>query len=351
MRIWTSRLAGLAVILLCITGVIQAQDPVFSQYTASPVYTNPALAGLFDGEVRLTANYRDQWSSVLGADPLQTYAASGELRYNVGGRDYLAVAVNMLHDQGGESQFNITRAGFGVTMQKYLDGGRGRDATYLGFGARVGYGQHSFDPANLWFSSGIDTATLVIEQSARALPAGFTTSTRGYLDMAGGINLAVVRREYSLTVGVAAHHLNQPNVSFLFNSEELLKPRFTALVGGEYLIEDNLRLMPSAIYEKKGEVSRITAGSAIYYQPERGGDAGFRVGMYARTANQFETGVYVQSLIVSGQVEFKRMTVGMSYDINTGQVGRATDGRGAFELSLSWTKEGKSRYKVVCPKL
>ena len=330
---------------------MQAQDPVFSQYTASPVYTNPALAGLFDGEVRLTANYRDQWSSVLGADPIQTYAASGELRYNVGGRDYLAVAINMLNDQGGESEYTITRAGFGVTMQKYLDGGRGRDATYLGFGARIGYGQHSFDPSNIWFSSGIDTTSLVIEQGPRALPAGFTTSTKGYLDMAGGVNLAVVRRDYSLTIGVAAHHLNQPNTSFLFNSEELLKPRFTALVGGEYLIEDNLRLMPSAIYEKQGEVSRVTGGTAIYYQPERGGDAGFRVGMYGRTANQFENGVYLQSIIVTGQVEFKRMAIGMSYDINTGQVGRATDGRGAFELSLSWTREGKSRYKVVCPKL
>ncbi len=351
MRIWTSRLAGLAVILLSITGVIQAQDPVFSQYTASPVYTNPALAGLFDGEIRLTANYRDQWPTVLGSDPIQTYAASGELRYNVGGRDYLAVAVNMLHDQGGESEYSITRAGFGVTMQKYLDGGRGRDATYLGFGARVGYGQHSFDPNNLWFSSGIDTTSLVIEQGPRALPVGFVTSTKSYLDVAGGINLAIVRRDYSFNVGIAAHHLNQPNTSFLFNSEELLKPRYSALIGGEYLIQDNLRLMPSAIYEIQGQVSRITAGGGLYYQPEQGGDAGFRIGLYGRTANQFESGIYMQSLIVSGQIEFKRTTIGMSYDINTGQLGRATDSRGAFELSLSWTRAGKSRYKVVCPKM
>jgi len=351
MRIWTSRLAGLAVILLCITKVLQAQDPVFSQYTASPVYTNPALAGLFDGEVRLTANYRDQWSSVLGSAPIQTYGASGELRYNVGGRDYLAVALNLLRDEGGESEYTITRAGFGLTMQKYLDGGRGRDATYLGFGARVGYGQHSFEPNNLWFSSGIDTTSLVIESGPRSLPAGFATSTKGYLDIAGGINLGVVRREYSLTVGVAAHHLNQPNISFLFNSEELLKPRYTALIGGEYLIKDNLRLMPSAIYEVQGQVSRITAGGGFYYKPDVRGDAGFRIGLYARTANKFETGMYMQSLIVAGQIEFKRTTVGLSYDLNTGQVGRATDGRGAFELSLSWTREGKSRYKVVCPKL
>lgn len=351
MRIWTSRIVGIAAIFLCITNVVQAQDPVFSQYTASPVYTNPALAGLFDGEVRLTAAYRDQWSSVLGADPIQSYAASGELRYNVGGRDYLAVAMNMVNDEGGESEYTITRAGLGVTMQKYLDGGRGRDATYLGFGARVGYGQHRFEPNNLWFSSGIDTSTLVIEQGPRSLPAGFVTATKGYLDITGGVNLSVVRRDYSLTVGVAAHHLNQPNVSFLFNSEELLKPRLSALVSGEYLIHDQLRVIPSAIYEKQGQVTRITAGGGLYYQPERGGDAGFRIGLYSRTANQFESGMYMQSLIVSGQLEFKRTTVGLSYDLNTGQLGRATDGRGAFELSLSWVREGKSRYKVICPKL
>ncbi len=354
MALQTLRLPGFIFLTLVLSvATVQAQDPVFSQYTAAPVYTNPALVGLFEGELRFTANYRDQWASVLGTEPLRTYAAAGELRYAMGGRDYLAVAVNALRDEGGESRYTITRAGFGVTMQKYLDGGRGRDATYLGFGARVGYGQNSFDPNALWFTSNFDSLTVSINPDGSALPVGYVGSTLGYLDVAGGINLAVVRRDYSFFAGIAAHHLNSPNTSFVFDATETLAPRYSAMIGGEYLIQDNLRLMPSAIYERQAKSQRTTVGSAIYYRPdERGdGDAGFRVGIYGRAANAYESGLYFESLILAGQLEYKAMTVGLSYDINMGALGRATDGRGAFELSLSWIRQGRSRYKVVCPKL
>ena len=41
-----------------------AQDPHFTQYFASPLTLNPALTGLTQGDLRLAANYRSQWSSV-----------------------------------------------------------------------------------------------------------------------------------------------------------------------------------------------------------------------------------------------------------------------------------------------
>ena len=338
-------------VLLCSTSVALAQDPVFSQYTAAPVYTNPGLVGLYEGELRLTANYREQWGSVLTGQPLRTIAAAGEMRYAMGGRDYLALSLNALQDEGGSSNYTISRAGFGVTMQKYLDGGRGRDATYLGFGARVGYGQNSFDPDGLWFTSNFDSLTVTINPDGSGIPTGYTGSTLSYLDVAGGINLAVVRKEYSLYVGVAGHHLNSPGTSFVFDATEKLAPRYSALLGGEYLIEDNLRIMPSAIYEMQGQGKRITAGSAIYYKSDNSGDAGFRAGIYGRMSSAVTSGMYFEAIILAGQLEYKSVIVGLSYDINTGQLGRTTDGRGAFEMSFSYVRQGKSRYKVVCPKL
>ena len=347
----TARLACLLLFSLCLVSRAYAQDPVFSQYTAAPVHTNPALVGLFEGEIRLTANYRDQWSSVLGSDPIRTYAAAGELRYNMGGRDYLAVAADALQDAGGVSQFKVTRAGLGLAVQKYLDGGRGRDATYLGFGARIGYGQNAFDRSNVWFSSEFDSVSVSVTPDGSSLHAGYLAETRGYLDVSGGLNLAVVRRDYSLYAGLSAHHLNSPNVSFVFNAAEQLAARYSAMLGGEYLIDEDLRIMPSALFNIQGGSRQFTAGSALYYKPDHNGDAGFRVGLYGRMANALDQGMYFESLVVSGQLEVKRLAVGLSYDINTSTLGRTTDGRGAYELSFSWTRPGRSRYKVVCPKL
>jgi len=345
------RFLTLTLFLLICSISAYAQDPVFSQYTAAPVHSNPALVGLFEGEVRLTANYRDQWSSVLGGEPLRTYAAAGELRYNLGGRDYFAIAADALQDAGGASKFTVTRGGLGIALQKYLTGGRGRDATYLGFGARVGYGQHSVDPNSLWFSSEFDSVSVSVTPDGSGLQSGFLAQTRGYLDVGGGLNLAVVRRSYSIYAGISAHHLNSPNVSFMFNSATQLDPRYSAMLGGEYLIDDDLRVMPSALINIQGGSRQITTGAALYYRPDHNGDASFRTGLYARMANSLQQGMYFESLIVAGQLEVKRLTVGLSYDINTSALGRTTDGRGAYELSFSWTRAGKSRYKVVCPKM
>ena len=327
-----------------------AQDPVFSQHTAAPVYTNPALAGLFEGDLRVVANYREQWGAPLGGQPLRTMAASGEMRFEMGGRDYFAVAANVLQDEGGQSAFTVTRAGLGMAVQKYLDGGRGRDATYLGFGARAGYGQHRLSDDGLWFSSDFDSTSLSVTRDGGNLPPGFTGATRGYLDVSGGVNLSVVRRDYSVFAGVAAHHLNRPNVSFLYDQRTTLATRFSAMLGGEWLLRDELRVLPSATYQVQGPAHRLTAGASLYYKPDARGDAGFRAGLYGRTARRLDGGSYLESLVVAGGVEFRRMTVGASYDLNTGAVGRATDGRGAYELSVSWRREGRSRYEVVCPK-
>jgi Type IX secretion system membrane protein PorP/SprF len=45
---------------LFISFFLQAQDPHFSQFFASPLTLNPAFTGKFDGQVRLAANHRDQ---------------------------------------------------------------------------------------------------------------------------------------------------------------------------------------------------------------------------------------------------------------------------------------------------
>jgi len=41
-----------------------AQDIHFSQFFETPLLRNPALAGIFTGDVRIQAVYRTQWASV-----------------------------------------------------------------------------------------------------------------------------------------------------------------------------------------------------------------------------------------------------------------------------------------------
>jgi len=61
---------------------VSSQDAHFSQFYASPLTLNPAIAGTYTGTFRISAIYRDQWRSAVD-DPLKTFAVSGDVKFNV----------------------------------------------------------------------------------------------------------------------------------------------------------------------------------------------------------------------------------------------------------------------------
>ena len=46
---------------------VRAQDIHFSQFFEAPLLRNPSLAGIFTGDIRVQAVFRDQWTSVTNA--------------------------------------------------------------------------------------------------------------------------------------------------------------------------------------------------------------------------------------------------------------------------------------------
>ena len=44
-----------------------AQDIHFSQFFEAPLLRNPSLAGIYTGDIRVQAVYRDQWNSITNA--------------------------------------------------------------------------------------------------------------------------------------------------------------------------------------------------------------------------------------------------------------------------------------------
>ncbi|MGZ3910129.1 MAG: type IX secretion system membrane protein PorP/SprF, partial [Flavisolibacter sp.] len=52
----------LGVFTLAMTGTCRGQDIHFSQFFEAPLLRNPSLAGIFTGDIRVQAVYRDQWN-------------------------------------------------------------------------------------------------------------------------------------------------------------------------------------------------------------------------------------------------------------------------------------------------
>ena len=59
-----------------------AQDALFTQWENMPVYLNPALTGNFDGLLRLRAQHRNQWRSLLKDNSYKTSAVSAEYKFS-----------------------------------------------------------------------------------------------------------------------------------------------------------------------------------------------------------------------------------------------------------------------------
>jgi hypothetical protein len=61
------RMILMACIAMQVHASALAQDVGFSHFYDQPLLRNPALAGIFTGDIRFTASYRNQWQTVYCA--------------------------------------------------------------------------------------------------------------------------------------------------------------------------------------------------------------------------------------------------------------------------------------------
>src|SRR5438552_6612858 len=98
------------IILLHCSCISYAQDIGFSQFYEQPLLRNPALAGIFTGDVRLTASYRNQWQSVTV--PYRTFGLSSEVKFplQVMNQDVTATfGLQLFRDIAGTSEYSTTQ--------------------------------------------------------------------------------------------------------------------------------------------------------------------------------------------------------------------------------------------------
>lgn len=337
---------------MCVAQNAYAQDPRFSQYYASPFQLNPALTGVFNGRYRVVANYRDQWNSFLAPVPFRTYAASADVRLNVGESDYFALGLGALRDEAGTAKYAQTKAHLGASYLKQLSGGRRQADHYIVAGAQIGMGQNSIDWSKLWFGRQFDTG---LEAPNTNLSSGENASNGSsdmYLDFnAGLVWYAIYENEGYMYAGVAGNHLNSPKISILENSSETLYRRWVGNVGGFLPLNDNFGILPGLLAMVQGPAFETNIGANFRYSNNDLNELALRAGLWARVGNKLDKGIQMDALIFSTMLELNRWTVGLSYDVTTSTLRKANNSRGAFELSLIYYHPETRRSKVKCPKM
>jgi len=328
--------------LLLLTGLLMtivrgyAQvDPHFSQYYAYPLWLNPAMTGVIDGDMRVNVNYRNQWNNIT--NPFSTAGVSIE---GVTDKN-LNWGVNILNQSAGDAGYNYFNGYASVAYTGVKFGAQ--QMTHLTLGLQAGILSRKFDPSKFQWGSqynpltGFDANAPSNETLTRTSSNVFDANF-GFLLYDGNPN-----HQVNAYIGGAAAHLTQPSDPFLSTNNYHLPVRYTVHAGARFVVSEDFSITPNALYMRQGDATETMVGA--YGQLVVNELSDLLLGVDYRIKD---------AVVPYLGFRYEDYTVGLSYDVNASSLDRIASGSNAFELSLSYTMHKKRTYPkehFFCPRL
>ena len=315
-------------VLLILLGLVAgrllcAQDIHFSQYFNTPHALNPATTGVFNGDYRLGAAFRQQWRSVTV--PYRTFGLGGDMA-RVAGMPQLSAGLWVFNDRAGDSRLNTFHASVSTAWNQLLDEHKGQRVSV---GLRIGFTALSIDYSALRYDAQYNGFYYDPSLSNNET---FVRDAFTHVDVHAGalFRQAPVRAGSSaerelLEFGVALFNITKPDVAF--NGERsALNGRGVLHVITRFPVSDKLDVQPMAHYMAQGAFQEFDIGGNLRYilldrySMLRTLQAGLH--WRARDAGQLFVGS-----------EYDDWTVGISYDINLSDLVPASRNRGGIEIT------------------
>lgn len=326
------RLPVVALALLC-SGAM-AQDIHFSQFANSPVNLNPGLVGVFGGDLRATANYKDQWRSV--PVPYTTFSGTVENKvyWSKSKFDrYFTGGLLLNYDKQGSLSLTSMQVGLPVSVTLPV--------TKFGFltvGATPAFGQRSFGTEKLTFDAQWNSR-IYDPQAPTHENQLFQSQSLKYFDFSAGFNLRLQspRKRSKLDIGGGIHHLNRPNHDFwsasLNNSGDVrLQDRKVVHANALVQLAHNYDLVVQGMYQRQGGYREAVYGAGLRMHLNRN--------LYKEMALQISLDFrhhFRDALIPRVDFFFKTWQIGFSYDVTAlSEVKTITNKRGGPEVSVGY---------------
>ena len=314
---------------------VQGQDPMFSQYYASPLYLNPGLIGSVK-QPRLIFNSRLQWAKLPNA--FTTYAASA---------DYLvedwssAFGLLAMTDKAGSANLrNTSIHGMYAAKIRIAEGWVFSPAVSFGYASR------SIDFDKLVFGD------MILHNGPTTDDAIGHLGNQNYFDFSSG---AVIYNK-TFWAGFSGYHINEPNYSLL--GEDAKLPMRLSVHGGfripiKHAILSKSKLSsiaPSFVYKAQGEFQQFDIGTNVIFDP-------VMVGLWYRgipTRKNYSEQASQDAVIFILGLNLKFIEVGYSYDFTISNIGPQSGGSHEISVTLLLPELNPSRVKrrdkiLPCP--
>lgn len=333
------------------SSLLRAQDFHYSQFYNAPLNQNPALTGVFPGDVRFMGNYRTQWKAVP-VDYL-TFSGAADLKFyprDIDKNGLFAGGLVFNYDQAGFSKLQLIQLGLNGSYSHRLN-----EYSFLTFGAQVVGNQRGFKLEDLTFDSGFDPRGGVYDPT---LPnnENFGSTSRMFLDFGAGLNFRVQSlsqrkqvdngsKRSKLDVGLGLFHLNRPDQSFYDGYESKLPMRVSPYISGTIKLDSLIDLVGNINAQYQGSYQEVLGmiGAKFYLnlRPDN------RIALQAGVGYRFDD--FGDSFYPNFEVFYKGWQVGLSYDVNVSEFQVATGRRGGPEVSVRYIIDNVPRVVKVCP--
>jgi type IX secretion system PorP/SprF family membrane protein len=309
-------------------------DPHFSQFYANPLWLNPGMAGVMDGDYRFTGIYRSQWSNVM--TPFTTAGFSADMTT---GKN-LNLGVNFLSQSAGDAGYKYLNA-YGTISYSGIRFGADNNQ-HITVGIQAGMLSRRFDPAKFQFGDQWNPVTGYNPGVASA--DVITRSSSSVLDIGAGVSYFDTRpdRQVNFFGGGAAFHLTRPQDPFVNSTAKAFLPvRYSFHGGARINLAENISITPNLLYMRQGNASEKMVGLFTQLRANDYTDLLFGANYRFNDAVAPYVGF-----------AFHDFVLGISYDVNISDLGKSVNGTGSLEVSFTYIgrKSGKPLRYLSCPR-
>ncbi len=332
----------LNITLLLISSFVKGQDINFTQFYEIPLLRNPALAGTYRGDFRASSTFRSQWGSVTVPYLSQALGAEFKIGVSKNSDNYMSLGLQFTNDVAGDSKFAKTQMLPVLAFHKLLSTEKDM---YLSLGFMGGPVQQRFDPTNLRFDDQFVNGAYSPTNPTRQT---FSQTQLMYID--GTVGLAFSSNfgyNSKFYLGIAYFHFTEPKVAFIKENDIRLNKKIIVNAGLSIPINDYDNLIFYADYFRHGGNSQ-GQGGFIYKHDLVQQDEDEALSISAGGLLRWN-----DALIPLVKLDYYKLGIGLSYDINISKLYTTSQVRGGFELVLSYkffnNSNNSSLNRMRCP--
>lgn len=337
-KIVLRRTLYLSLLAVFLPGWLLCQDFHYSQFYNAPLNLNPALTGIFRGDIRAMGNYRSQWTSVPADYMTITLAADKQFVHRTAKSGFFSAGLAFNYDHAGYSKLHLINLAVSGSYTQRIT------SKFFGtVGAQLGLGQRGFKIGDLTFDNQFDDGRGVYDGT---LSSGedFSNTSNLYGDFSAGINFRLqslnepvlidrLDKRSKLDFGIGFYHLNKPDQSFLEGDKARLSTRLSPYLIGTLQIAKPVDLVGSATAQWQSPYTEYLGmlGVKLHLNRQLGKQLAVQLGGAYRFNKEFG-----DALIPGIEVTYNAWEAGFTYDINVSEFDVATRQRGGPEISIRY---------------